>query len=171
MNVFDLIDNGAVLVALIGIVLCRVTGNQVWDGVASILIGLLLGVVATWLVARNRDLLVGPAVPAAATAEIRSILADNPVVEKIVHLRTRVLDTDTYRVAADIEFAGEALAAKLESRLREAYPEIESYEDFRAFAATFADAVVEQLGDEIDAIEEAIRRYEPKARYLDIETD
>ena len=91
--------------------------------------------------------------------------------EKIVRLRTRVLDPQTYRVAADLEFEGEVLARKLEPKLREAYARIETYEDFQAFAARYADDVVEQLGDEVDSIEEAIRRTLPKARYLDIETE
>jgi zinc transporter 9 len=160
-----------VLLALAGIVLTRVTGHTGWDAVASILIGLLLGAVAVWLIVRTRHMLVGPAVPKAARERIRAILAQHPAVEKIVVLRTRMLDTETYRVTAELEFAGDALAAKLEDRLRELYPEIRTFEDFRAFAARYADDVVELLGDEVDAIEEAIRSEVPEARYLDIETE
>ena len=99
------------------------------------------------------------------------IVASSPVVEKVVNLRTRVMDTETYRVAADIEFAGETLADHLQEMLRSEYPEISSYDDFRSFAARFADQVVEKLGDEIDAIEQAIQKEVPRARYLDIETE
>lgn len=35
------------------------TGNAVWDAVGSIGIGLLLGVIATFLVSKNRQLLLG----------------------------------------------------------------------------------------------------------------
>jgi zinc transporter 9 len=160
-----------VLLALAGIGLTRWTGNQIWDAAASIVIGFLLGAIALWLIARSRFLLVGPAVPRRDRERIRAILAGNPVVEKIVSLRTRVMDTETYRVSAEIEFAGEALSAELESNLREAYGRIASYEEFQGFAAEFADLVVERLGDEIDAIEDAIRNEVPKARYLDIEAD
>lgn len=160
-----------ILIALAGIVLTRVTGQPAWDAVASVTIGVLLGAVAAWLIARNHALLVGPAVPADVQERIQRIVAANPAVHKIVRLRTRMLDTETYRVAADVEFSGDALAAKLEDTLRDAYPEIDSYEDFRAFAADFADKVVEKLGDEVDAIEDEIQRTVPKARYLDIEAD
>jgi zinc transporter 9 len=160
-----------VLLALAGIGLSRLTGNPQWDALASILIGLLLGAIALWLVARSRYLLVGPAVPRRDQERIRSILANNPMVEKIVNLRTRVMDTETYRVAADVEFAGEALAAEFEETLQEDYDNIEDFQAFKAFAARFADQVVERLGDEIDDIENTIRREVPKARYLDIETE
>lgn len=160
-----------ILLAVAGIVLVEVTGVLIWDAIASISIGVLLGGVAIWLIARNRDLLVGPAIPPDARKRIETILERNPAVEKIVHLRTRVLDPHTYRVAADLEFEGEVLASRLEPKLEEAWEKIETYEDFRAFAAVYADDVVEQLGDEVDAIEAQIRDTLPQARYLDIETE
>ena len=160
-----------ILIAGAGILLAKVTGVAAWDAIASITIGVLLGAVAIWLIARNKDLLVGPAIPKDARKHIEAILERNPAVEKIVRLRTRVLDPHTYRVAADLEFEGEVLAKKLEPSLEKAWEEIETYEDFRKFAAQFADDVVEQLGDEVDAIEKQIRDMYPQARYLDIETE
>ncbi len=170
-----ILEDGAactgILIALAGIVLTRVTGQLYWDAVASITIGVLLGAVAAWLIARNHELLMGPAIPVEVQERIQRIVTANPAVHKIVRLRTRMLDTETYRVAADVEFSGDALAAKLEDKLRAAYPGIESYDDFRAFAADFAEEVVEKLGDEVDAIEDEIQRTVPKARYLDIEAE
>lgn len=160
-----------VLLAFGGIVLSRVTGDPRWDALASILIGLLLGAIAIWLIARNRHLLVGPAVPPDVRERIRAVLAAHPAVEKVAMLRTRVLDADTYRVAAEVEFAGEAIAASLEDRLRDAWPGISDYESFRRFAAEYADDVVERLGDEVDALEAAIRDEVPRARWLDVEAD
>ena len=160
-----------ILMALGGIVATYLTGQPMWDAIASIGIGVLLAGIAVWLIARNHDLLVGPAVPTEDQEKIRAILAANPVVERIVHLRTRMMDTFTYRVAVDVEFDGEKIAAKLEGPLKEAYEKIESYEDFRRFTVLYADQIVEQLGDEIDAIETAIKRDVPRARYLDIETE
>lgn len=160
-----------VLIALAGIGLSQWTGNPQWDALASIAIGLLLGAIAIWLIMRSGTLLVGPSIPADKRRRIREIVAAHPAVEKIANLRTRVMDTETFRVAADIEFAGDALAASLEDELEAAYPTIHDYEEFRAFAARYADLVVEQLGDEVDTIETAIRKEFPRAKYLDIETE
>jgi zinc transporter 9 len=160
-----------VLLALAGIALSRWTGNPAWDALASILVGLLLGGIALWLITKSRHLLVGPAVPAEVRDRIRSIIAAHPVVDRIVRLRTRVMDSETYRVAAEVEFDGEIIAAAFDAELREAYAGISDYEGFRAFAAAYADRVVDRLGDEIDAIEQAIQEEVPKARYLDIEAE
>ncbi len=160
-----------VLLAGAGIALSHVTGYHGWDAIASIAIGGLLGAVAVWLIVRNRALLVGPAVPPEVRERIQAAIEQHPAVEKLIRLRTRQLDLETHRVAADIEFDGAVLADKLEDELKAAYAEIDSYEDFKAFADRFADDVVELLGDEVDAIEAAILEADPKARYLDIETE
>ena len=81
------------------------------------------------------------------------------------------MDSETYRVAAEIEFAGEVLAQQHEELLREEFPKISTYDEFHEFAVRYADLVVETLGDEIDSIEDAIRAEFPKARYLDIEAE
>lgn len=160
-----------VLLAGAGIALSQITGYHGWDAIASIAIGGLLGAVAVWLIVRNRTLLVGPAVPPEVRERIQAAIERHPAVEKLIRLRTRQLDLETHRVAADIEFDGAVLADKLEDELKAAYAEIDSYEDFKAFADRFADDVVELLGDEVDAIEAAILEADPRARYLDIETE
>ncbi len=93
------------------------------------------------------------------------------MVEEVVDLKTRVLDTETYRIKADVRFDGEALAEKLNDRLAPAYAKINSFEDFQEFAKDFADDVVDLLADEIDAIEKKIVSQVPKAKHMDIEAD
>ena len=160
-----------IVLAVGGLVLSSRTGNPAWDAGASILIGLLLGAIAIWLIRRNHTLLVGPAIPAEARERIRRTLAGHPAVERVVRLRTRTLDADTWGVTAELDFSGEAIAARLEPMLRAEWERIGSWEDFRAFAARYADAVLDELGDEVDAIEHEIREAYPHARYLDLEAD
>lgn len=160
-----------VLMALGAILLSLWTGDTRWDAYGSIAIGLLLGAIAIWLIQRNSQLLVGASIPAHLTRQIRQILSQNPAVEEIVDLKTRVLDTETYRIKADVHFDGKALARKLKPGLKEDYEAIRSYEDFEAFTQTFGDELVDLLATEIDAIERKIRDEIPQAEHMDIEAE
>ncbi len=160
-----------ILLAMIAILLARWTGETYWDAVGSITIGLLLGAVAIWLIRRNAQLLVGSSIPATIRAQVLRIIEQDPAVEEVVDLKTRILDTETYRIKAGIRFEGDVLAAKLRPQLREAYENIRTYEDFEKFALEFGDDVVELLADEIDTIERRIRRQVPQARHLDLEAE
>lgn len=160
-----------ILVALGAILLTKLTGHPYWDAIGSLVIGGLLGGVAIWLIARNTQLLVGASIPEPIRDQIRRIIEADPAVEEIVDLKTRILDTDTYRIKADIRFDGAALADKLRPELRAAYEEITSLEDFQKFAHEFADDIVELLAEEIDIIERRIREQVPQAKHLDLEAE
>lgn len=160
-----------VIIALAAIVIYQITGNPFVDPIASILIGLLLGAIAIWLVWRNSNLLIGTSVPAHIRSQVVRIIENNPAVEEIVDMKTRIMDTETYRIKADVRFDGEALADKLSTKVDSAYEEISNIEEFRSFTREFADDVVELLADEVDAIEKKIREQIPQARHMDIEAD
>ena len=160
-----------VLVAMVAIGLTRLTGETYWDAMGSITIGLLLGAVAIWLIRRNAQLLVGSSIPSAIREQVLRIIEQDPAVEEVVDLKTRILDTETYRIKADIRFEGDVLASKLRPQLRSAYDNIQTYEDFEKFAFEFGDDVVELLAKEIDAIEKRIRRQVPQAKHMDLEAE
>ena len=74
-TVIVLLENGAamagILIAAIGLALSQLTGNPRFDGVASVLIGLLLGVVAIFLAREAKGLLIGEAADPDLIAGIR----------------------------------------------------------------------------------------------------
>ncbi len=160
-----------VVIAFVCIMLAHVTGDPRWDALGSISIGLLLGVLAIWLIARNHQLLVGPGIPEHELAQIRTILTESPIIEEVVDLRTRVLGTEEYRVKADVVFDGAVMSRKLDPILRGAWDRLDTFEQFRAFAHSYADQVTDLLGDEIDELERQICAAVPKAKFLDIEAD
>lgn len=160
-----------VLIALAAILLQKFTGVIYCDAIGSILIGLLLGGVAIFLIVRNHGLLVGSVIPQEAREQIERILKAHPVVLRIVDLRSRVMDSETYRVQAELEFNGEVIAKRLEHELSRAYEEIGDYESFLRFAADYANSVLEELGDCIDRIEEKIQEEVPRAKFLDLEAE
>ena len=160
-----------IVIAFIAIVLTKVTGKLYWDSVGSISVGVLLGAIAIWLIHRNRELLVGAAMPSHLRQQVLQILQQNPTVEEVVDLRSRILDTETYRVKADVRFDGQELAKKMETDLKAAYEKIETYEEFSQFISQYADDLIDLLADEIDTIEQKIRQKVPKAQHLDLEAD
>ncbi|MEV1288902.1 cation diffusion facilitator family transporter [Micromonospora sp. NPDC049679] len=108
------------LFAAVGLALSQITGNELWDGLASITIGLLLLVVATLLARTNISLLVGRAVPRRIHTEIHDELAGVPTVERVDTLLTMQLGPDDILVAAKLDFADHASAAEVEAAATEA---------------------------------------------------
>lgn len=160
-----------IVIALVAIMMSLWTGDPRWDAYGSITIGVLLGLIAIWLIRRNGQLLVGASIPPHLASQVRNILEQNPAVEEIVDLKTRILDTETFRIKADIRFDGKELAKKLKPGLKEDYEQIRSYEDFEKFTQDFGDELVDLLADEVDAIEQKIKSTIPQAQHMDIEAD
>ena len=76
------------LFALAGIALGQVTGNPVYDGGASILIGLLLGLVAFCLAVESKGLLIGESAGTDVVEGIRALIGLNPDVERVREILT-----------------------------------------------------------------------------------
>jgi len=74
-TVIVLLENGAamagILIAAVGLALSQLTGDPRFDGIASVLIGLLLGVVAIFLAREAKGLLIGEAADPALIISIR----------------------------------------------------------------------------------------------------
>jgi hypothetical protein len=71
----DAIAVGGVGVAAIGISLTAITGNMAFDALGSIGVGLLMGGVSTFVIAKNRRLL-GQSVPESTPAVVELLLND-----------------------------------------------------------------------------------------------
>jgi cation diffusion facilitator family transporter len=107
------------VVALTGIVLTEVTGNVVWDGVASILVGVALAVVAWFLARESKSLLIGEGVTAGEDARIRAVVKAHPDVLEIVHLRTMHLGPEEVVMAIKVRFNAELTVRTLEARIND----------------------------------------------------
>ena len=98
-------DSGALLgllFALFGVGLTMLTGNPVWDGVGTLLIGLLLGVIAVILMVEMHSLLIGEAATPEQSQAIQSALEQTELVDRVIHLRTQYLGPEELLVAAKI---------------------------------------------------------------------
>ena len=88
--------------ALAGVGLSVVTGNPVWDGVATLGIGALLGVVAVFLMVEMQSLLIGEGATTAEDQAIRAALEGTENVTRLIHIRTLYLGPDEMLVGAKI---------------------------------------------------------------------
>ncbi|MFK3985581.1 cation diffusion facilitator family transporter [Micromonospora sp. NPDC050397] len=117
-------EDSAALIGLVlaaaGVGLSQLTGSPFWDGLASIMIGVLLLVVAVTLARSNLSLLLGRAAGPATRAEIYDELVRVPTVQRIDTLLTLQLGPDEILVAAKIDFADDATGATIEAAADEA---------------------------------------------------
>lgn len=126
-------DSAAViglLVAAAGLVLTMVTGSVFWDGLASIVIGVLLGVVAVVLASETKELLVGEAAGRSDRSAIRGAVLSVGSVESIGRLLTMHLGPDDVLVNIEVELRTgltgedvEAVTGQIESAIRSVLPE------------------------------------------------
>ncbi|MGY1781532.1 cation diffusion facilitator family transporter [Geodermatophilus sp. SYSU D01036] len=110
---------GLVLAAL-GLFLEQVTGDPVWDGVAAILIGVLLLLVAGSLARANVSLLIGQSIPRRLQDQLREEIAGLPQVDDVPVLLTTVIGPGQLAVMAKVDFADTATVADIERASDEA---------------------------------------------------
>ncbi|WP_199589383.1 cation diffusion facilitator family transporter [Blastococcus sp. TF02A-26] len=110
---------GLVLAAL-GLFLEQITGDPVWDGVAAILIGVLLLLVATVLARANVSLLIGQSVSERMREELRAEIEALPQVSAVPVLLTSVIGPGQLIVSAKVDFEDTATVADVERASDEA---------------------------------------------------
>lgn len=115
----DLAALFGLVIAFLGVFLTVRYDNVVFDGVASILVGVSLGSVS-WMLARDsKALLIGKSVTPNDEKRIREIVLAHDDVHELVHLRTMHLGPQEAMAAIKIKFAGEMTVAMLEARINE----------------------------------------------------
>ena len=118
----DTIDVLGAVLALIALVLHRVTGSGIADALASIAIGALLCYIASRLTRRNRQLLTNQSVPDRYVEALRARLERQAEIHAVMRLEAVYLSPGEVLVAADIAMgdglSGREVAAAL-ARTRE----------------------------------------------------
>ncbi|MFF0145345.1 cation diffusion facilitator family transporter [Amycolatopsis sulphurea] len=97
-------DAGALaglVLALAGVGLSVLTGDPVFDGLGTVAIGLLLGVIAVILIVEMKSLLIGEGATESELDTIVDELAAGKV-ERVIHIRTQYLGPDELLVAAKL---------------------------------------------------------------------
>jgi cation diffusion facilitator family transporter len=100
----DSIDVLGAALALLALVLHRVTGSALPDALATLAIGLMLGYVALKLTGRNRRLLTNQAVPERYVEALRRRLVEVPGISGVASLQAVYLGPGEVLVTADVAF-------------------------------------------------------------------
>ena len=135
------------LIAATGVALHQVTGNHLWDGLASCAIGLLLAGVAIVLGRENRSLLIGEAADPRLQRALTEMLSSYDEVDAVDEVLTSVIGRGEILVAARIDLDDtlsaaqvEALARRMEAEVTTEHPSVRHFFlDVTADAARGAD--------------------------------
>jgi cation diffusion facilitator family transporter len=118
-------------IAAAGLLLTQLTGNHLYDGIASIGVGVILGFVAFELGADSRALLLGEAVPPEDEERLREIMTSFEEVTDVLRLLTMHLGPDAVLVNTEIHVIDgldtdqiEDLLERITQRMREEMPEV-----------------------------------------------
>lgn len=118
-------------VAFLGVLLSQLTGIYEFDGIASIFIGLVLGVTAAWLAYETHSLLIGESANKHVVAGIRKIVVAQPDVERVNEVLTMHMGPQFILLNISVDFSDSATTEKLEHRIasidkqiKEAYPHV-----------------------------------------------
>ncbi|MBO2460847.1 cation diffusion facilitator family transporter [Actinomadura violacea] len=131
-----LLEDSAALVGLLlafgGLGLHQATGSPVWDGIGSVLIGVLLTVVAVILGRINLNLLIGNQADPRIVDDVRARLYAAPEVEWVVDIITMTVGADRVLVCARLDFRDaltsgdvERACVRMARELRDAHEEID----------------------------------------------
>ncbi len=99
-------EDTAALIGLVlagsGLAISEITGQRIFDGLASIGIGILLLVVAVIIGSNSRDLLIGAALPREDRQRLREIITSLPEVTGIYRLLTMRLGPENTLITAEV---------------------------------------------------------------------
>jgi cation diffusion facilitator family transporter len=119
------------LVALISIALTDITGNPVYDSIASLLIGLILALTATWLAYETKGLLIGESADPKVIKGIQETVMSFRGVRHVNDILTMHMGPDYILFNLSVEFKDTADAddiemtvAKIDSSIRKKYSHV-----------------------------------------------
>lgn len=112
-------------IAAAGMGMHQLTGSAVWDAIGSILVGILLGVIAVFLIKRNSEFLLGQSALPQARAEILRQLAAHPVIDRVTYLHVEYVGPMQFYLVAAVDIVGDLAEHDLAVRLRHLERELE----------------------------------------------
>jgi len=118
-------------VAMLGIFLSDTTGILEFDGIASVAIGMILGLTAIWLAIETKGLLIGESADPEIVSGIKALADEYDEVEHINEVLTMHMGPDYILVNLSIDFDDHIKAGKMEQiisvidhRIKHKWPDV-----------------------------------------------
>jgi cation diffusion facilitator family transporter len=127
-----------ITIAVIGVGLHQVTGSPAPDAIGSILIGVLLAVIAVFLIDRNRRFLVGEVVRPEIRQEVLGALLERPDIDRITYLHLEYVGPGRLYLVAAVDMAGDDVEPSLAMRLRRVEHDLEQQDHIEEAVLTLA---------------------------------
>lgn len=178
LNVVLLEDTASVtgvLIAFSAISLSTFLQSSIPDCIGSVLIGGLLGTVATFIIRNNAAHLVGRSLPKRITDDIICRLENDPMIRSVHDVKATALGVEQSRFKAEIDFDGRAITNKyisesrnIQSMIQEART-VKDEQSLREFMTEHGEKIIDKLGEEVDRIEGEITAKHPDIIHVDLE--
>ncbi|MBE1552173.1 cation diffusion facilitator family transporter [Mycobacterium sp. OAS707] len=119
-----LLEDTAALIGLVlafsGVFFSALTGDPIWDGIATMGIAVLLAVIAVVLMIETKSLLIGEGATKEQLSVIRDALLHSSHVKQLLHVRTQYLSPDELLVTAKVAVAPELPSSTMTHVINEA---------------------------------------------------
>lgn len=148
--------------------------SHIPDAMGSILIGGLLGSVASFMIYTNSGALVGRSIPEEKIREINSQLEGDIMIRAIHDVKGIDMGNGIVRYKAEVDVDGRELARYYLTKcnltnLMEEIETVKSEEDLAKFLLVHGENIVDCLGEQVDRIERELKEFHPEIRYVDLE--
>ena len=115
------------IIAALALFLHQITGNAIWDAIGSILVGLLLGVVAIVLIARNASLLTGEGATPRVRQQLLRFLLDHSEIQSVSFLHCEWVGPEELLVIASVDIRGDDRETEVAKRMQDVEDQLESH--------------------------------------------
>jgi cation diffusion facilitator family transporter len=130
-----LLENGAamagIIAAAIGVFISQLTGNPFYDGAASVVIGVILGITAFVLAYESKGLLIGEAADPELVKSLHDLACSKPGVVGVGDVLTVHSSPDQITVMMNVDFRDDApagyverIVSEVENEARERWPQV-----------------------------------------------
>lgn len=148
--------------------------THVFDACGSLMIGSLLGAVASFIIKKNTVALVGKSIERDTLNKINKIIEKDVLIRAIHDVKATDLGNGVIRYKAEVDVDGRELTKKYLEKVKlgqllDEIKDIKTEKDVELFVLTHGEGVVDLLGAEVDRIEKELRRNHPKVKHVDLE--